>query len=40
MLYLVAFIAALIVAFCVWQIVKERNRRIERSKPIGSRRNR
>ena len=37
MLYLVALISALLVAFCGWQLLRERNRRIERSKPIGGR---
>ena len=37
MLYLVALISALLVAFCGWQLLRERKRRIERSKPIGGR---
>ena len=37
MLYLVAIIATLVLALCVWQLLRERHRRIERSKPIGNR---
>ena len=37
MLYLVAFISAFVVALCGWQLFRERQRRIDRSKPITPR---
>ena len=40
MLYLIAVIATLVLALCAWQLLRERHRRIERSKPIGSRQQR
>lgn len=37
MLYLIAIISTLVLVLCAWQLVRERNRRNARSKPIGSR---
>ena len=37
MFTLVAIISTLVLVLCAWQLLRERHRRIERSKPIGSR---
>ena len=37
MFTLVAIISTLVLVLCAWQLLRERQRRIERSKPIGNR---